>query len=726
MFMKQKLALAITLALSNMALSQETELDNNAVDKTELESVKVYGQKQVKSLQDSHASIGLITSDQIDKSTIQDINDVFSRTANVVSQRGGNESVFAIRGVSIYGPTDNPVGYTASVYVDDAPMNIDSIRYGAMGLWDIEQVEVYRGPQGTLQGRNSLAGAIHLKTAEPTEEWGGKAQASIGAYGTSRLSVAGGGALNDEFSIRLAADNYQSDGYIDNITRNEDDYAGFERNTYRAKLKYQPKALSNTSALLTISRSDNEIGDQPMARMDDPFSFEALSDHDSSNEVITDTASLKIDVNISENLDFTSVSTFSSDEYTRTDDYDSTAVSYGYIDQDNTGETISQELRLNFTNGNISGVAGLYFSKTENNQDWITDSLYPKVFQQETAYTAMAGYGLDQPTSDAVWAAIPDLVDLIATNDSEYKTTNYALFSEINWQQSEKLLITLGARYDYEEQNRDQVSNNSITTVVNSGDATTDFYANTLLSALASASDQVTDTEYEAFLPKLSAQYSLSEDVTTAFSVQQGYRSGGSTVSLASATIADFDPEYTTNYELSLRSQFLGGAITTNANVFYTDWKDQQIDVELNGDARNTIIQNAGESNLYGAEFEISAYATSQVEVNEFANAPDLSATLGSVYRGFSGVFASIDANYQGESFVDNDNTESRKLDARTVVNAKIGFEALSWSAYLWATNLTDEEYTTNNWESANLGVVEDYVQPGAPRIIGASFVTEF
>ena len=188
----------------------------------------------------------------------------------------------------------------------------------------------------------------------------------------------------------------------------------------------------------------------------------------------------------------------------------------------------------------------------------------------------------------------------------------------------------------------------------------------------------------------------------------------------------------------------MDGAITANANVFYTDWKDQQIDVELNGDSRNTIIQNAGESNLYGAELELSAFVSSQVEVfssvgfieteyetgefkgNEFANAPDMTATLGTVFRSFGGIFASIDGNYQSESFVDNDNTEARKLDGRTTVNAKVGFETYSWSAYVWATNVTDEEYLVNNWNSQNIGVVEDYNQPGAPRMIGASFVTEF
>jgi len=749
--------LAISTVLSCNAFSEDVTPENDP--QTDLEKVKVYGQKQIQNLQDTSASIGLITDEQIETSTIQDINDVFARTANISSLRGGNESVFAIRGVSIYGFTDNPASYTASVYVDETPMNITSIRYGSLGLWDIQQVESYRGPQGTLQGRNSLMGAIHLKTTDPTEEWGGKVQATAGSFDTYRLSAAGGGALNDELAIRLSADNYQSDGYVDNVTRNDDEYAGFDRSAYRAKLKYTPKAFSNTTALLTLSHHDSKIGDQPMSRMDDPFSFEALSDHESTNQVKTDTANLKVDIALSDELSITSITAFTKDSYDRVDDYDSSADALGKIDQYNESDTISQELRLSFNVGNFSGVTGIYLSQTEDNAYWVVDSKYPKAYQQQTAYTAMmaptsmGGYGLDQATADAIWGAIPDFIDLTALNDSEYTTTNMAIFGDVNWQANDALRVTIGARYDNEKQDRDQLTDNSIQTVINSGSPAIDGSANALLGALASNSTKKSDTEYHAFLPKLSVQYFFNENLNTAFTVQQGYRAGGSSVSMVSGTIADFDPEFTTNYELSLRSQLFNGLLTANANAFYTDWKDQQVDVSLSGDSRDSVIGNAGESHLYGAELELSAYISSEIEVfttlgyvktefdkftqnvggdlqdykgNEFAGAPNTTASLGAIYRSHQGIFASVDANYQNESYVDNANTESRKLDDRTIINTKIGYEALDYSVFLWVTNITDEEYLVNNWE-AQAGVsTQDTVQPGAPRVVGVTFASSF
>ncbi len=750
-FTKHKLAFAITTALSSMVVAQDLDPQKDTV---QLEGVKIYGQKQIKNLQDTTASVGLMTSDQIEKSTIQDINDVFTRIANLSAVEGGNESIFAIRGVSLYGFTSNPVGYTASVYVDEAPLNIDSIRYGAMGLWDVEQIEVYRGPQGTLQGRNSLMGAIHLKTVDPTKEWSGKAQAVAGPFETSRLSVAGGGALiGDEVSVRLTADTYQSNGYIENSTLNDDDYAGYERANYRAKLKYEPKAFSNVSALLSISRHDSKVGEQPYATTLDPFSNKAGSDVKTKNDTISDTASLKFDINLGSGLDFTSVTSINDVSYDRLDDYDSSSLSFGFIDQHNTGKTVSQELRLAFSNESFDGVTGVFFSKAEENRAWIVDSLFPKAAQFESAETALKAGGATDEQIPFIWAQIPENVDLFDDHDSEYKTTNYAAFADVNWKLNKKVTLTAGLRYDVEEQDRKQVTNRDIRDVVNSGDQTVDFYANSLIAYLEGLgiSDNESSTDYEVFLPKLGVTYALTENINTGFTIQQGYRSGGSSVSLLTSQVGEFDPEFTTNYEVSLRSQFLNGEITANANIFYTDWKEQQVEYSPSGDSRDKLIGNAGDSSLYGAEVEVSAYVTSQVEVftnvgyvktkfeefslnsggevkdfkgNEFQDAPNLTATIGSVYRGFDGVFFSVDANYRGEAYTDNENTESRITDARTLLNAKIGYEYLNWSAYVWATNITDENYVINQVDEYVPG--GDALSVGAPRMIGASFTTEF
>ncbi len=624
-----------------------------------------------------------------------------------MSLREGNESLFAIRGVSVQGLSDNPNTFTAGVYVDDVALDNLSIRYGAMGVWDVEQIEVYRGPQGTLQGRAALTGAVIVKTRDPEYDWGGDAQVYYGEYGTTRLSVAGGGALiDDQLALRVAVDDYQSDGYVDNITRNEDDYAGFDRRTYRAKLLFEPTALAPFRALLTVARTDNDQQSNPNARADDPFSFDALSDNDAYNEILNDSASLNMSWQFSESLKLTSISTYVEDEYDRLDDFDSTAEPLGVIDQTGGSQSYTQELRLNFNRGNWSGVAGLYYADNKRDTDWDLDTQYAKANVEGQAYGALAAFGVTGALADSIWNTIPDLIDIQQLYDSRYDIENTAVFGEVTWRPAEPWAFTLGARYDMEDQERDQATVTTVSTV------TGNTFADLLLGELANqlnTEPENTETDYEAFLPKFAAQYYWTDELNTAFTVQRGYRAGGTSVNIASGEILAYDPEYTWNYELALRSTWWDNRATVNANLFYTDWKDQQVDVSPTGDPRDSYIGNSGESELYGIEIEANAFVTSELEVygnigyvetefkeftlnvggslqdysgNEFPDAPNLTAVLGANYRMLSGWFIGVDANYHDAPYLNNDN--SLEADSRTLFNAKLGYEQERWSAYLW------------------------------------------
>lgn len=748
-FRQNLLAAAIMVASSaTMATTTDT-----------LEEIYVYGEKQQKSLQNVPASIGLLTEETIDNSTIQEFNDVYARIANVVSLRSGNESLFAIRGVSVQGLSDNPNSYTAGVYVDDVALDNLSIRYGTMGVWDVGQIEVYRGPQGTLQGRNALTGAIIVKTQDPTYEWSGSTQAYVGNYGTRRLSVAGGGALIDnELAVRLSVDNYESDGYVKNITRNDDEYAGFERKNYRAKVLWEPSALPGFRALLTVSQTENDTGDNPNARADDPYSFDALSNDDAYHDVNNDNASLNMSWELSDQLTLTSISTYVEDEYDRFDDFDSSNQALGVIDQDGGSRSYSQELRVNFESGNWSGVTGFFFADSNRIAKWDLDTKYAKTNVEGQAFAAMmgppalGGLGLDAVTANAIWSAIPDLLDIQQLFDSKYEYRNYAWFGEATWRIDEHWAFTLGGRYDREEQDRTQSTDTSVTTV------TGNPYADTLLTALSTqlnSASEDTDTDYDAFLPKFVAQYYWSDDINTAFSIQRGYRAGGSSVNLSNGRIFEFDPEFTWNYELSLRARLMEDRVRLNANLFYTNWEDQQVDVSPSGDPQDSYTGNAGKSRLYGAELEVSADVTPSLELfgnlgyvktefrsftlnvggeladfadNEFPGAPNLTATVGLNYRNDSGIFVGTDLNYQGESYLDNDN--SRESDSRALLNVKLGYEQENYSVYVWATNLTDREYITTAFVSdetlSQSGLVQDYRTPGAPRMVGASVKLNF
>jgi outer membrane receptor protein involved in Fe transport len=744
-FSRCLLAAAISSTLLSGAVNADT---------AKIEEIIVYGEKQNRSLQDSPVSVGIVSADDLANSTVQDFNDIYNRVANVTSLRGGNETLFAIRGISVQGLSDNPNNFTAGVYVDEVPLDNLSIRYGVMNAWDIQQVEVYRGPQSTLQGRNALNGAVFIKTMDPSYETNGRARVYLGEYGTQRYSVAGGTSIIDgELAIRASYDDHSSDSFVTNVTRGEKDYGGFDRATGRVKVLWEPKALDKLSALVTLARTENDVGDNPVSRYDDPFSFEAVSDNEAFHNIVTDTASLKLTWQHSDNMYFTSVTARSADEYRRLDDYDSSAAPLGYIDQAGESEILSQEFRVNFDANNLSGVAGIYYSNNDRTAVWDLATPYPKVNAEASAFMALmappeyGGFGLDYATASYIWSFVPDMIDVQQAFDSNYEVQNYAVFGELNYQLSDNLTVTAGVRYDNENQKRDQQTITVLDTVT--GEPYSTMLLEALEAQLQTASENV-DTDYNAVLPKVAIQYNVSDTSMLALSAQKGYRAGGSTVNLASGEVVAFDPEYTWNYELASRTS-LSDFATINANVFYTDWSDQQVDVSPSGDPIDRYTGNAGESTLYGAEVELRAALQEGLEVfanagyvkteyqsfdlltgaglesfagNEFMGAPNVTTAAGVSYSAPNNWVYSFDLNYQDEAYLDNANT--LESDARVLMNAKVGYRAQNWSAEVWVTNLTDKEYIVNQYlPQPGIGV-QDYVQAGAPRMIGANLTVNF
>jgi outer membrane receptor protein involved in Fe transport len=370
---------------------------------------------------------------------------------------------------------------------------------------------------------------------------------------------------------------------------------------------------------------------------------------------------------------------------------------------------------------------------------------------------------------------IPERIQVQQDFNSQYNINNYAVFGETTIAATDNLFFTIGARYDMENQERNQVTLADVDTETLNDISGLGLPAQTvavlnqsgmmLLSALKQGAQQPNEdakTDYNAFLPKFAAQYFITDNINTAFVAQRGYRAGGTSVNTSTSEIVEYDPEYTWNYELALRTNF--DKISVNANIFYTDWQDQQVTVSPNGDPRNSYVGNAGESKLYGAELEINSQITQEFllfanagyvkteftnysvistkdqdvqglpapvpvsyfksyEGNQFQNAPEFTAALGFNYEMQNGFLLGMDANYQGESYVDNENT--LKNDARTLLNAKIGYQHENVGAYLWGTNLSDEEYIVSQFDP---GEVEgrDYTTPGAPRMFGVTMNVEF
>jgi outer membrane receptor protein involved in Fe transport len=224
------------------------------------------------------------------------------------------------------------------------------------------------------------------------------------------------------------------------------------------------------------------------------------------------------------------------------------------------------------------------------------------------------------------------------------------------------------------------------------------------------------------FLPKLGVAHDLNENQVVGFTVQQGFRSGGAGVQVSTGTTYEYDPEYTWNYELSFKGNFAGGRLSVTSNVFYTDWQDQQVELQEDPlDFSSNLVTNAASSNSYGLELEtryqftaaLSGFASigyvetefeDFVDVNlgdlsglPFPEAPEWNLAIGGQYKSASGYYIGADAKYLDNYLARFGAPPQEYLDGYWVANAQLGWQSDHWELSVFAENLFDETYLVYN-----------------------------
>ena len=296
----------------------------------------------------------------------------------------------------------------------------------------------------------------------------------------------------------------------------------------------------------------------------------------------------------------------------------------------------------------------------------------------------------------------PDFVTINGFLDEEQDTENFALFGEVDLQLSERWKLTAGARYDDEER------------------TTSTQQSSTFDPPILPPQPgplEVLEASYDAFLPKVALTYDWSEDLSTTVSFQRGYRAGGRSLSFLSRRLSDFDPEFTSNYEVALRAQTPNRRVQFSANAFYIDWEDQQVSIRTELDTEfDRITVNAGSSTVSGLEGRVEFLAASNLRLflatgwvdtefdqfidadvdfsgNEFPYAPEWSWTVGANWQFAERWSLDASANQQSSFFSDAANRSEFEVDGRMLVHAKIGYDWGSSTIAVWARNLFDEDY---------------------------------
>ncbi|CAM2063882.1 TonB-dependent receptor [Sulfidibacter corallicola] len=702
------------------------------------ERIVVKGEKTERTLSETLSSVRVATDQEMKKADIRDMYALLNRTANVTSRYGDNG--FTIRGIDAVDVSGGGFNGLASVYVDGSVLGRRTIEGGTLSTWDLEQVEVFRGPQSTTQGRNALAGSIFLRSKQPQFQMDGALKVAGGEAGQNQLAFAHGDALIDgRLAYRVSADVREAEGFVTN-PQIDTDADSHETATYRAKLLFVPDSDRDLNFLLTLTHGKADKGwDSQRSDVADPFEDRiAPFDIETYNDYSTDIATLEIGYGWSDRWRLSSVTSVNQGNYEAQFDNDLSAQDLGSTVRELETTNITQDLRFHFEGDRTKALIGVYGASLDDDDGYQGRVVLPS-----------AALGIPE----FLLPFYPELIQASTGNTNLAETRNFAVYTDFSHDFDDRWTLVGGFRYDRET--FDLELNNSaglISTLPNPADFGAPPYpvglaegiaqVNALVSGqIAQANGEgVGDTDFDAFLPKLGIQYRNENGWNAAFTIQRGYRAGGVSVNAVRATADAYDPEYTWNYEASFRANLLDNQLLLSANTFYTDWTDQQITVALSANNFDTTVINAGESRLYGAELELrgkidrnwdiyagAGYTNTRFESfvtpdgrdytgNRFPGAAEWTITAGSAYQHASGFLVQGDVNYLGDSYRNPDNGEIGIQDARTLVNTRIGYNHKHWGLFVYARNLLDEEYVT-------VGLVREgaLFSLGDPRTVGAN-----
>ncbi|MEO0421558.1 MAG: TonB-dependent receptor [Pseudomonadota bacterium] len=692
-------ATGLVLLSSPLALGQEVE------------EVLVIGEKTERGLQDVVASVAVATGEVIDREPLANLYDVVDRIPNVSSSFGGLG--FSIRGIDQRGIAGSGLGQTLTVYVDDAPLGNFTTFFGPLSAWDLGQVEVYRGPQSTNFGRNALAGAIYVRTRDPSYETDVRTRLEAGNNGLLQGAIAGGTALiEDKLAFRASFNHRETDGFVDNTFLDAPADAT-ELTEGRLKFLFDPTATLRI--ISTTSYTENFAGEDGVP-FENGRDREVAYDTPGREGTQTLLQSLNIDWQINERFALQSITSYQNSDYVRTEDFDLTPAPIAALDRTGEDVALAQELRLKYAGDRLSGVAGFYFVDTS--VGFVDEFTVPVT--------------LIDPN-----IPLDNLVTRVGETDND--ATNLAFFMDGQWSMGDRWDLLFGVRLDREEQD-----NATVTTTDILGELPPGFE---FLEALEGDVVETTDADFSAVLPKLGVRWHVSEDANVAFTVQRAYRAGGSAINFVTGEVEDFDPEFLINYELAWRSVWLDGRMTWNANVFYADWTDQQVQVPLEDLPQFSRTINAGESRLWGVETDVAFAVSRHLDVygsigyvdtqftdfpnaapppdsfdgNDFPYAPELTLNAGVSYDRGRGVFGGIDVNYQSEAQIDQNNFAQDFVEERTLINARIGYAfADHYRLSIYARNLLDEDYF------ALANATSNFARLGDRRIVAIRFDSNF
>ncbi len=731
------LSLAILVALAGPARAQEQAPPAPAAESAEareLDTVTVTARRRAESIDDVPVAVSAFGEEQLKDLQASDVSGLQGAVPNlnIVQGRGSANSVNVfIRGI---GQPDALQSFDPGVgmYVDD--VYYSRINGSMFSLFDVQQVEVLRGPQGTLYGKNSTGGAIKITTRDPFDHSGGAAELTVGDYGRQEARGYASGQLGDTVAASVAVASIRNDGYVrDAVTGRH--YNNDDTRAIRAKFGFRPGDAFR--ATLSFDHTEQDVAPTlgrpmaPLRQTDLALGVVVLQpgetgewDHRAQTslpppghgQVMEHSGvALALEWDIGARWLFKSITSHRQLETEAFIDIDASEYELGDVlvalDQDQT----SQEFQLQYDNGSdLQATFGAYY-------------------MQENVPSYQEAY------ADDLFALAGMPIDFLRTIDDDLTTTSVAAFAHANWEFSPTWTLAAGVRWTRDNKEYARSTSTFWGAPFQALDETVAFRA---------------EADWTAVTPSVSLQKAFSNRVMAYASANRGFKSGGfngRANTVFDTQNAKFDPEYVWTYELGLKASSEDGRLQGRLAAFKSDYSDFQ--ARVSQDVGTFPVLNAAELDIVGVEFEGSArfgeatVLSTQLgwldaEYDRFEDfrldpsypgfdptvnhdhvpfSPDLTARV-ALQQGFAlgdagNLAVGVDASYRGRTWLSVDNRDVLSQGAYTLFGL---FGVWDSPRYTWQVrggvrNLTDEVYKTEGQEFASVGNIQTAYY-GLPR----------
>jgi iron complex outermembrane receptor protein len=759
--------LASLAALPGVVQAQSPAEDPAAAGGSRIEEIVVTAQRREERLQDVGIAVTALGSEMLTNLNINVATDITRAVPSLkMNAYSSSQVVFNIRGVSQndYGDQQEP---PVAVYQDDSYAS--SINVASFPVFDLARVEVLRGPQGTLFGRNATGGAIQFVSRRPTKDFEGYATTTVGSYGQFILEGAVSGPLGDTVQGRLSAISNTDDGYMESVIPGDDDRAGNDHYALRGQLAWQPSDTADLNLIVRYLKADKEtqagIYSMAPACPNDQFQGEFTGRNQSCafwgtgpgeagtgyrNDSITpqwggdpwktaETQKSYVDREITGatlhfNWDIGELSLISITDYQDASKFyleggDASPVDGVLFYQGSDLEQFSQEFRLAGSIGANTWVAGLYGMKVDGDY---------------TGKFATPFYGYDP------------------TIEMEQETTSWAIFAQNEWAFADAWKLIVGARYWSDEREGGYFGSAPEVPGL-SAPVTIIFNDREVFPGGSGIRPSDAKRSFDGVTARVQLDWKPTDDLLVYGSFNRGSKSGGYTFSTGTPYDPDgsqtipraflegipFDEETLDAYELGLKSE-LGGTTTLNVATFYYDYKDYQafaqfgpvqtvinldaeltgLEVELNSRPLDGLTLQVGASFLDSTVEDVPLPDGVTVEDHELPQAPEFSANALARYEfeAFGGTIGlQGDMLYSSEFCFTVLCAPVEEEGSYTVFNARVGYDSGNgrWSVAAFVDNVTEEEYRVYAFDSSLFAGVVAGVY-GRPRWYGLTATYRF